>query len=526
MTATAPQPVAGPPVLRRVVVEVVAAGVALALAVLVSAHLADVPRAWLLYDDGDSMLPALLRGSLSAGQRQDWALSSVLFVPEAGVYLGLSAWGLSVHDAFTVNGLLNWLAFFAALRYLVGASGNARAALAALGGFAAYACLALLESSGNRESLENASLLSTTTYYSATIVGVLLSIGLVVRALSADSRRRRSQLLVTLAVVVAASTFTNPIFLVWGAPPLAVVLVVAAGQRWVTPRAAATIGAAGLAAAAVGLVARLPLNGIIKKDAVSIFQPAHALESARYYGGLLTDLAGTPAGVLELVLLGALLLLSVGVSVVALRRRDVLAAAISLAAWVAPAVLLVIVIASGTFSPRYLQAMFFLPLLAFAALARMSRVSAPISPHVRRAGVLIPVLMMILAVAIAPTALPQPSRAGASDQRDVSCVTDWVTASHRIGAGEYWTIRTPKAYLVDPAQLLQTDERLDPYLWLVNQADFDNVRRVSFVVSSDDSAPLILPPTVAGMHADVIECGRYTITDFGAAVLSLGKPHS
>jgi hypothetical protein len=105
----------------------------------------------------------------------------------------------------------------------------------------------------------------------------------------------------------------------------------------------------------------------------------------------------------------------------------------------------------------------------------------------------------------------------------VQCVDNWVTASHLTGAGQYWTIRAPKAYLADPRQLVQVDASLGPYTWLVNRADYPNAR-VSFLVVNT-SQPLKLPDRQAQQTPHTtISCGRYTIVDYASATLTLGPP--
>ena len=69
---------------------------ALLLALLAIAHLAVTDRSWMLYYDSETVLPALVRGSVLAGQPQDWALSAVLFIPEMGLYFALAALGLGM----------------------------------------------------------------------------------------------------------------------------------------------------------------------------------------------------------------------------------------------------------------------------------------------------------------------------------------------------------------------------------------------------------------------------------------------
>ena len=161
--------------------EAIALGAAIAIACLVVLHLSLSERSWLIYFDGDSMLPALVQASLSSGERQAWALSSPLFIPEMTIYLGIGSLHLPVSVTLTLNAIVNWIAFYAALRFLAGASRDHRSSQYSLAAFTVFGTMALLESSGNRNSLEDASLLSTGTYYSATVIGSVFLLAIVAR---------------------------------------------------------------------------------------------------------------------------------------------------------------------------------------------------------------------------------------------------------------------------------------------------------------------------------------------------------
>ena len=105
----------------------------------------------------------------------------------------------------------------------------------------------------------------------------------------------------------------------------------------------------------------------------------------------------------------------------------------------------------------------------------------------------------------------------------MGCVVDWVDASARTGVGTFWTVRAPKAYLADPRRLVQVDWQLNGYAWLVDREDY-LADRASFIVTSDEGGPVAAPPGLP--EPERIECGRYTILDYGSAVLEIGPAHS
>lgn len=119
--------------------------------------------------------------------------------------------------------------------------------------------------------------------------------------------------------------------------------------------------------------------------------------------------------------------------------------------------------------------------------------------------------------------IPRLSDAANAPDADAACVTDWVEASARTGAGQFWTVRLPKLHLDDPSQLVQVDHQLNGYAWLVNRTDFD-AETVSFLVEDAQTAAWDLP--IQAIPDEVIGCGRYRILDFGETELPLGPQRS
>ena len=70
---------------------------------------------------------------------------------------------------------------------------------------------------------------------------------------------------------------------------------------------------------------------------------------------------------------------------------------------------------------------------------------------------------------------------------------------------------------------MQVDHRLNAYAWLVNRTDFA-VGEVSFLVEDSQTVQWDLP--VSAVPDEVVDCGRYSILDFGDATLPLGPAHS
>lgn len=231
---------------------------ALALALIALGSLAASPRSALVFDDGDSLIVALVARSLLDGGGGDWAMSSVLFLPEIAVFTALDAvLPFDVDGVLVVNAVVNVLALYGVIRLAAGRRVEGRAPVAwSVAALALFCVLVVTEASPSRDALELASLMLTTTYYSATVVGVLLAVGLCRRLL--DRASGGAALPVALAVVAALSTLSNPLFAVWGAVPLALLLGGIALRAPTVRRRSVLLVAALAGGSLVGFVARIP----------------------------------------------------------------------------------------------------------------------------------------------------------------------------------------------------------------------------------------------------------------------------
>jgi hypothetical protein len=506
---------------RRWPVELAGFAGASAIAIMVVAHLVSTPRAWIVYYDGDSLVNTLIWKSLVAGQPQHWALSSVLFVPEFALYAALALLGLSVKATLTLNALVNLVGLYAAVRFVSSSTGRGLSwnVAASVGAFGIFGIMAMLDSSSKRESFELPSLMATTTYYSATVVGTLVAIGLVRRLCEQGRPRARRRDVIVLFAVATVSTFTNPIFAAWAVAPLVLLLLVLLAGRIVSVGALAAAALPLVLGVGAGVALRLPFAALISDSGINYVEPQRLEGSLSYYGGLIAQRAQTVDGASSLAIDAVLIAISVVASLLAVRRRWVAGIIVSSAAWGIPVLVSVGAVLLGTEATRYLEPVFFAPILVLTVLPGL------LSP--RRLGIGRPLRLAAGITAILACisggiiGIPRLVTESSSLDPSVQCVDAWVTASGRTGAGQYWTIRAPKAYLADARQLVQVDAALGPYAWLVNRADYTNAR-VSFLVV-DTTRPLKLMGQQA-QHTPhtTISCGRYTIVDFHGATLKLG----
>jgi len=499
--------------------------VAAAIAIAVVATVASSPRSELLFRDGDSMVTTLVVHSLAVGQPQDWAMSSVLFIPEIAVLWLLSLAGWGVNGTLALAGVVNLLALYGALRVAAGRTVRARSPIAgALLALSAFGLLAATEWSPSRDALELASLLVTTTYYSATVVGVVLAVGLARRALDRGgvapdvSRGTRPSwvALTGLGLVAAASVLTNPLFAAWATVPLGIVLVVV-GLRH---RGGWWLAGALLLGSLIGYVGRMPLAGLIANTGAGYIDPSQWLASLDYYGALLAARWAAPWGAASLVAVFVLWVWSIAATVQLARRRDAGATVVAACGWVMPLLVVVGAVALGTHAARYLQPALFAPLLGLVVLPGLLPRRLPEARPLAAIGAAAVALVAAVGLGIPPLV----AAANAPD-RDLECVVQWAEDSGRTGAGQFWTVRLPKTHLADPRDLVQVDHQLRGYAWLVNRDDFA-VGEVTFLVIDAQSPAFQPPPGVSMTDAAITACGRYTIADFGDHPLPIGPLRS
>lgn len=487
---------------------------ALLLATATAAQVASTERAELLFRDGDSLVVALLVRSITEGQPFDWAMSSVLFIPETlafGMLWMLSRpFDLGVDIVLAAAGALNLVGLYGGIRLAAGRRRDGAAPVAwSLVALAAFCLIAATETSSSRDALELASLQLTTTYYAATVVAVAVSVGIVRRAFDRSGSGRSQP--AWLAAVASASVLSNPLFVAWATVPLAAILGVAAVYP-TSRRKAVLLLAWLLGGTVVGLLARIPLSPWIANSGTGYAQPGQWPESARYYGDLLAQRLSNPLGVTAAFLVAALLVLAIRQ---ALRAQDAGARVVAASAFVLPLLVTIGAIALGTHAARYLEPALFAPVLALVASPRIMRVS-------RRAATVLTATVTGVLVVGAGLSVPRIVAAAQHPDPDLTCVTDWVTESGRTGGGQFWTVRLPKLHLDDPSQLVQVDHRLSAYAWLVNRSDFA-AGAVTFLIEDAHSTPWQLGSNA--VPTETVSCGRYTIHDFAPATLPLGPQH-
>lgn len=330
-----------------------------------------------------------------------------------------------------------------------------RPVVSALAAFTVIIAVGLLEQATRSVAFAFVTMLTTTTYYSATVIGGIALIGVLRRAI--DSGRVTPVALLVAAAITAVSTLTNPLFAAWIVLPLLVTLALLALRRAVSlPHAAIWAAALGLAAVA-GYAARALFADHIVADAGQYLRWFDLPSAGSFYGPLAGEALATPAGILRLGIVAGLVALTLVVLVDAVRHRRAATSLVGLVALLSPVLTTVGVLVLGAQADRYLQPWLFLPVLAVIvavdALPSTARLPARAGRMVAGAAA---VLALVVTAAVSAPALARPA---STLDPDVQCVVDWVNASGRTGAGQFWTVRGPKAYLDDPRRLIQVDHR-------------------------------------------------------------------
>ncbi|MBH0054994.1 hypothetical protein I6E74_12540 [Salinibacterium sp. SWN139] len=473
-------------------------------------------RAELMFLDGDSMIVPLLSRSLLEGTASNWAMSAVLFVPETLVFLALAAVGLGIQQAQFVAAVLNFVGLYFVFRAAaVTVATDNRAALAATSGFVAVCALAVLESGGDANSPQLASLLATTTYYSATVLGALLSVGIARRIVG--SSLPQYALVFALCAVATVSVFSNPLYLAWATAPLILVVVVTgSGAAW--GRSQTRLIAALGAGSVLGYLLRIPLAPWIVANPDNYLKPGRSRGLFAYYWSIVSERLATPTGVLAVVVVLVLTLLGAWLTVRSLHRGAIGSAVVAAYSWFAPLVTTIGFILLGTDAVRYLQLWAFAPALALVVLVADARPPKLAAVPWRRLLALA-ALPAFLGGVLTAFALPAAVERATATDPSLQCAVDWVNESDAIGAGQFWSARAVKAHLNDPAQIIQTDFALHDYEWLVDRADFAP-SAVSFLIVDDQSAPFTLPPAAENLPSTTVDCGRFQILDYSPASIT------
>ncbi len=529
--AAAPEPVAiaspGPPSRRRwaaVGREALGAAVALALSVIALGHVMATDRVALLWYDGDSVLLPLVERSLRLGQPFEWAMSPALFFfPELPVYLLCSLVTATPQQALALNGVLVLLAVYALVRaaaneLMPAARRSARITVSALAlGF--VTAIVLTEYTATATSLELGSLLLTTTYYYGALLAMLGTAVLVLRAVRTG--RASVTVLVVTGLVAACTTASNPLYVPWSAGPVVVTLVLLSVARRVPWRPTVWMSGILVAGSVVGYLLRIPLAPFVSLDPSTYVHPEQAGRTLAFFAALTDDRAGSARGDAELLLLFAGVVLAVGGTVWAWRVRT---ARTVLVATVLPLVTVVAVsvgvVVAGSQTPRYLEPIVTVPLLALVAVAELVRSAVRRTRvHRPRRGVQLAVaiaaaVVLVGGVAVAPGTV---GAVAAARYAPSACLDRWADGRQVTGVGQFWTVRPLAAYASDDVELLQVRDDFQTYPWLVDLGAYRDAEPTFVVIGANDVWTTAVEDSL-GAPASITHCTGFDVYDYAGTV--------
>lgn len=530
----------GPVLLREAVGPVLVA----ALALIVISRL--VESSWLDYllYDADSLALPLLLHSLESGEPFQWVMTSQLFFfPELPLFFISSLFGQSTQGSLLVNSVVNALVLYALIRWITARLMRGRVrqlqVVVAFAATAVFLVICLTESGrdiSDREALNSiAATYLLTTYYYGVVVAGLLCIALAMEATggfrSDTVIRRRVAIgaLALLTLVAAATTLSNPLFLLdFVAPFGCAVLLVWFLNRVSARRALALLTALG-AGAALGYAARVPLSRFIAVDAGSYLHVERAGDAVSALLALAHGIRVSPGGPIEIAILGSLLLIAaVGVLYgvfaqvrprLPIRIGD---ASFLLYAFVVLQLASILVgqVVTGSLVSRYLMPIPVFAVLAIVAVADsalLQAVARVLRSRLRGVRVLRPIgaalAVLLLAAGVAIGAPPVIAAAqdteASADQR---CLAQWLDGRQLAGVASFWSARPLTLYGGD-VDLQQVNFDFTPQLWMTNLYGFED-KDFSYVVADRVPDWTRLARQYLGEPASVTSCETVDILDY------------
>lgn len=260
-------------------------------------------------------------------------MSPVLFIRELAVFNAIWRLGLGIQWSMVVNAGVNLTALYIPLRCVAGGWCRSwRAFLGASAAFGVFAGLAMLDHASKRDSLE----LASPTYYSATAIGLVISIAAARAALVPG--RRLIVWRVVLATIAFISTMSNPLHLLWATVPLATVLV-ALGAR-TRERVAWWTATVLIGASSLGYASRILFAGQIANDGIGYIDFSDIAISAGYYLALVGDMFASLGGAASMLSVLGLLVFAAWLTRRAWKSGDVASLMVASVGWAFPLLLI------------------------------------------------------------------------------------------------------------------------------------------------------------------------------------------
>jgi hypothetical protein len=505
--------------------------------------------------NGDSLVLPLVLQSLQRGEPFHWVFSSQTFLfPEfplsaiCGLIMGSPQGGL------VLNAILNVVLLYLGFRAIAAAflpGWRVRQLAVALGGVVLFLIGVLSEvdvrifGAGTVEPDRIATVFLMTTYYGGALLVSLGMLALVVWStgrLGATSVgvRRTAIAAVVAAVVGAAVTYSDPLYLFWFVAPLGIVLLLLLILRRLTLRAALIVAFPQILGLGLGMLARAVFSQYIGAGYDNYITGTLAKSAAALLLGVLGDWVSTPGGILRLLIFVGLLAVTVVFLVEAGRRRAGPRAAragtaptstaptstaelfLALFVLVSAVTLIGGEIATGQGVTRYLLPLFVFPPLALLLVrpewlpARLRVVPA------RAVAVAVGLVTAAMIVTFGVTAPAVADLASRRSPVDTACLDGWLDGRAENGIGSFWVVRSLALYGDQKGRLLQvTPFPIGVHFWMNNLWLYEGTS-FSYALAGGDLSAHDLRRSF-GEPAQVIRCSGYQILDYagtaGAAAI-------
>lgn len=488
--------------------------------------------AWadIFFNNGDSLTLAMISESLSSREPFGWVLSSQLFAfPEAIIFFIADLLTTSVRSALILNAFINASLLYILLRLIAGSIFGATSLKARVGTVSAvlfYVLFVSLEAEPHINTEAIAGLFLFSTYYSGVILSGLAIVLLSLRLLKSSGERpvhNNWVLLISLLMISALTTLSNPLFILQVFLPLATMtglmflLNHINFSSWIMISGATTTGVI------IGYIGRSFLKHILPADINKYIDTQKIPESLTTISQTLSLMVSSGAGKLKLSIL--IFLIAIAMAFVFYyiyqnaRKKTLTTDTKELllffvASFVLFSCLLTVVgyIVTGSTTTRYL-----IPLYIFSAMSSLL-VFCLYSPRyqIRRhttKRIAIMFMCILLAVSLSLAGVKSSMSIAQSLSSDMSpsrvCLERYMAKNNDDGLADFWTARPLDIYSKDSNRILQITSNLEVFDWMINLSSYEN-RSFGFVLVSENSISSSDISTI-GQPTDIISCGEFEI---------------
>ena len=511
------------------------------LAIISIGHIVQTDWASTFFYHGDSLSLPLIEQSIQKGQAFHWVFTSQNFLfPEAPIFALSTLFTDSARVAMLINACLNVVLLYALLRvigHLLAHRSRHRFVeiSIALGATLLYVVFVLLEQTAAVNGAGIASLFLFSTYYYGVIIVGLATIALtlwVTRAFGpAEWGRNRAAIFCVVVVALAAlTTFSDPLFVFQVAAPLVACELLLLFCNRLSWRGLWVLVSPIAVGVAIGMGLRAAFPGLFASDVSQYLSLSNIPDSTRLHITTMKQLLSSGQGSLKILLLGFVLVVNFGILIYALYAqsrprlaRNVTTSELFIVAFVSASSISLIVgqVLTGSTTTRYLEPLFVFPLLTVVSVGVY--VLRRLLVEVKQAELRRNLSRFLLTVAAAASALfvivgifnlaPLARAASGVGYTADQCLEKFVGNSKLNGVGSFWSVRPLEVYGTQKGVLLQIQDPLQVYAWMVNLAAYED-KTFSYLVVDSSEQVTATSLDLLGTPNKVVSCPGYQIYDY------------